>query len=215
MPVRAGPLWRPSNRARRFDMCANQPWRLIGLLILFCMTALPGRAAAAPRYYVVVRNIEEATDVKSGATDEVRQLFIAELRRHPELTLERPDGLPAGDDPEALRSVLRSKKLQALELTLRLLQSDRSLSPPEPGKHYSVLRRAIRLAVFGNTLPDKIITIGGDGSSEIAAEIGSRDNEEVESKKLFLEVTHAAITQAVDMTVAKMKLGDHPVKKKK
>jgi hypothetical protein len=165
--------------------------------------AAPARAA---KYYVVVRGVDEAEGVNSGIRDEALKLFSAELGRHPELTLEAPPGLPT--EPEALKAALKAKKLKALEVTLRILSVTQELNPPPPGKRFRVLVRGIKLAVFGDTLPDKVLAIGGDGDAQVGVEIGAETNADKEGKPALLDATKEAVKQAVDMTVAKLKMGD-------
>lgn len=177
-----------------------------------------GRAEAAPaKYFVVIRAVEESEGVHSKIVPEARALFAAELARHPELTLEAPTELGAlvGGDPNAYKNALRAHKLKALEVTLRILEVSGSLEPPKEGKPFRVLKRSIRLSVFGTTLPDKVMAIGGDGDAAIAAEIRKTEEEASEGAKLLSEAAKIAITQAVDMTVTKLNLPAGGSEKKK
>jgi hypothetical protein len=169
------------------------------------LTASPALAA---KFYVVVRGVEDAEGVKSGIKDEALRVFTEELGRHPELTLTPPPGLPPADNPDALKAALKAKNIKALELTLRILSVTEAVNPPPPGKQYRVLVRAIKLSVFGDSLPDKVLAIGGDGESQVGAEIGANANVEKEGKPLLVDATKEAVKQAVDMTVAKLKVGD-------
>jgi hypothetical protein len=173
---------------------------------------LPQLAAAHAKYFVKVRGVDEAEGVKSGITAEAERLFTDELRRHAEFTLDWPAGLP--DENEALVKELRRRKIRAFEVTLKILNVQRDLKPPKPGKQYRVLVRGIKLAVFGNTLPDHVVAIGGDGESSLAAEIGRQADEQKEGASLLAEAAKSAITQAVDMTLTKLNLADQPVKPK-
>lgn len=176
-------------------------------LVPLCLAATPASSDRA-RFFVVVRGVEEASGVRSDLLEDARKLFSDELARHPELTLTPPPELnadPAGDK-ETYKEALRAHKLRAIELTLRILDVTKSTEAPPAGKALRVLKRGIRLSVIGDTLPDKIMAIGGDGSAAIAAEIRKTDNEEVEGHKLLAEAAKIAITQAVDMTVTKLKL---------
>jgi hypothetical protein len=170
-------------------------------------------AAPPAKYLVVVRGIEELEGVRSEAVKEVKELFVAALRSHPEFTLDWPSDLPT--EPEALKQALRTRKLRAFEVTLRIKDVSRALQPPPPGKQYRVLERGIRLSVFGDTLPDKIMAIGGDGESRIATEIGRQSDETKEGKSLLLEAAKIAVTQAVDMTVTKLALAAKPERARK
>jgi hypothetical protein len=186
----------------------------MSLLMLLGVLSPSARAAAdATKFYVVVRGVDEAGGVHSGITSEAQKIFIDELRKHPELTLEPPPGLPT--DPEQLHDALKARKLKALELTLRILGVTQATNPPPPGKQYRVLVRGIKLSVFGDTVPEKQMAIGGNGDAQVGAEIGANANEDREGKAALLDATKEAVKQAVDMTVTKLKFGDKPVKLKK
>ena len=185
---------------------------ILGLIFLTGITSAAAPARAATRYYVVVRGVDEAAGVDSGIRDEALRLFTEELKHHPELTLEAPAGLPT--EPEALKAALRAKKMKALEVTLRILGVTQAVNPPPPGKQYRVLVRGIKLAVFGDTLPDKVLAIGGDGDAQVGVEIGANANIDKEGKPALLDATKEAVKQAVDMTVTKLKLGDKTPKLK-
>jgi hypothetical protein len=181
-------------------------------LILFTACAGAASPARAAKYYVVVRGVDEAEGVKSGIKDEALKLFTDELRRHPELTLDPPPGLPT--EPEALKATLKAKKMKALEVTLRILGVTQAVNPPPAGKQFRVLVRGIKLSVFGDTLPDKVLAIGGDGDAQVGVEIGAHANVEQEGKPALLDATKEAVKQAVDMTVTKLKMGDKTPKLK-
>ena len=173
--------------------------------ILLAATATP---AWATKFYVVVRGVEDAEGVTSGIKDEALRVFKEELGHRPELTLTPPPGLPTGDDKDALRAALKSKNMKALELTLRIMAVTQTVNPPPPGKRFRQLVRGIKLSVFGDSLPDKVLAIGGDGESQVAAEVDANASLDKEGKPLLVDATKEAVKQAVDMTVAKLKVGD-------
>ena len=197
---------------------------VLALIAAGATRAAPADAAPPPRFFVVVRDVEEAPGVRTGLVPEMKALFRENLGRRPELTLAPPPELGAATaaelpaDPEALRAALRAHKLKAIEVTLRILEITSAVDPPPAGKPFRVLKRGIRLSVFGTTLPDKVMAIGGDGDSMIAAEVRKSDDLDREGKQLLAEAAKIAIGQAVDMTVTKLMLpsGDKkkPPKKK-
>jgi hypothetical protein len=186
------------------------------ILALALLTASP--AMAATRFYVVVRGVEDGNGVKSGIKDEALAAFKAELAKRTELTITPPPGLPSGDDPEALHDALLKRNIKALELTLRILAVTQEIKPPAPGKQYRQLVRGIKLSVFGDSIPDKVLSLGGDGESQVATEVGANANLDKEGKPLLIDACKEAVKQAVDMTVAKLQMGDKkqklPAKKK-
>jgi hypothetical protein len=183
--------------------------------LILALTLLSSSPALATKFYVVVRGVEDAAGVHSGIKDEALKAFHDELGHHPELTTTPPPGLPSSDDPEKLKDALKAKGIKALELTLRIMAATQEVKPPAEGKQYRQLVRGIKLSVFGDSLPEKVLAIGGDGESQVAAEIGANANLEKEGKPLLVDACKEAVKQAVDMTVAKLKIGDAKVKLKK
>jgi hypothetical protein len=182
-------------------------------LIAFLLLAGPALAhEKTGRYFVRVRNVIEAPGVSSGFIEEAKQLFIEELKKHPAITLDWPADLPNGDDQEALVTALRKRKLRAFEVSLKIQDAQKSIDPPPPGKQYRILTRGIKLSVFGDTLPDKVLAIGGDGESRVQTEIGKQADIEKEGKSLMADCTKEAVRQAVEMTLNKLDLSDKPEK---
>jgi hypothetical protein len=192
--------------------------RSLPILLVLTATAGAGDRPAAPRhdhagrYFVQVRNVIEVEGVKSGFVDQAKQLLIDELKKHDAFTMEWPADLPKSDDQEALVKALRKKKMRAFEVTLKILDAKAALDPPPAGKQYRVLKRGIKLSLFGDTLPDKVLAIGGDGESQVATEIGKQANVDKEGNALMGEATKEAVRQAVEMTLAKLDLADKPQK---
>jgi hypothetical protein len=191
--------------------------RLIAILLSssLLLGGLSGATAFADkpaRYFVRVRNVIEAPGVTSHFVDEAKVLFTEELKKHDAFTLDWPSDLPT--DPEAMVKELRKRKLKAFEVSLKIMEVKQALEPPPPGKQYRVLQRGIKLSVFGDTLPDKVLAIGGDGESTIAAEVSKSADLDKEGKSLLGEATKVAVAQAVEMTLSKLDLNDKPQKLK-
>jgi hypothetical protein len=184
---------------------------LRAMATLLLLTSASPVLAANAKYYVIVRGVDEAAGVKSDVVPELRKLFTEELKKHPEFTLEAPAGLP--EDPEAMVEDLKKRKLRAFEVTLKVLDVSKEVKPPPSGKQYRVLVRGIKLSVFGNTVPDKVVAIGGDGESSVGAEVGRQADLDKEGKALLLDCAGQAIKQAVDMTVTKLNLAGKPAPK--
>lgn len=182
-------------------------------LVCFLCLGWASLAAADPKYYVVVRNVIELEGVDSGIQKEALELLKGELAHQPLVTLDV--GVAAGASEDDLRAALKTKKLKGIELSLKILEVDRTLDPPPAGKQYRVLGRGIKLSLFGDTVPDKTLSLGGDGESHIGAEIGKAANVDGEGKKLLLEATKAALAQAVNMTLTKLELPPPAADKKK
>jgi hypothetical protein len=183
------------------------------ILALALVAASP--AFAATKFYVVVRGVEDASGQASAIKDEALKLFKDELASRPQLTTIPPAGLPPATDPEALHDALIKRGIRALELTLRIMAVTQEVKPPAAGKQYRQLVRGIKLSVFGDSIPDKVLSLGGDGESQVASEVSAGANLDKEGKPLLVDATKEAVKQAVDMTVAKLQVGDKTQKLKK
>jgi hypothetical protein len=197
----------------RYHMCYPRLMRAISLLaapaVLATLATLatPARAEGKqPRYFVVIRGIID--EGKTGLADEMQRLFAEELKRRPEVKAELPGIADAHTaEPAALDAALKKEKLRGLELSLKILSATKALDPPPSGKQYNVLKRGIKLSVFGNTIPQNVMAVGGDGEASAGAEVNRTASDEVlerEGKKLVTDVAKDAIKQAVDLTFAKL-----------
>ncbi len=184
-------------------------------LTIAVVLALAPAAHAAGKYYLIVTGVEETPGQESGISDELKTLFLDELKKHPEFMLEKPAGMPSTSKPQELYDWLSAHKLKAFEVTLKVLQVTKDVKEPQSGKQYRRLVRGLKLSVFGDTVPEKKMAIGGDGEGEIAAEVGKNADLDKEGKALLVECAKVAVTQAVDMTVTKLKLNDQPAKLKR
>jgi hypothetical protein len=183
------------------------------ILAAALLTASP--AFAATKFYVVVRGVEDASGQAAAIKDEALKLFKDELASRPQLTTTPSAGLPPATDPEALHDALVKRGIKALELTLRIMAVTQEVKPPAAGKQFRQLVRGIKLSVFGDSIPDKVLSLGGDGESQVASEVSAGANLDKEGKPLLVDATKEAVKQAVDMTVAKLQVGDKTQKLKK
>jgi hypothetical protein len=184
--------------------------RLVLGFVLGSAQLLSAPALADPRFLILIRGVEEAEGVQSKIVPTLKELFQAELGHHPECTLTPPEGLPPPTQPEAMKAELKRRHLKAYEVTLRVLGVTSRLDPPKTGKQYKVLVRGIKLSVFGATVPEKLVALGGDGEAEAGSEVGAQANLERDGNTLLLDVSKIAIKQAVDMTFKKLNLAGKP-----
>jgi hypothetical protein len=180
---------------------------------LFGLAPVAAAHSRAGRYIVRVRNVvveSGGANLPEGFTERAKLLLIDELKKHDAFTLEWPAGLP--DQGQELGEALRKRKLRAFEVTLKILDVKSALDPPPPGKQYRIIKRGIKLSIFGDTLPEKVLAIGGDGESSVAAEVGKQADIGKEGGNLLAEATKEAVRQAVEMTLNKLDLADKPQK---
>lgn len=182
----------------------------ISLPITLVALAAPALAQPAPKYLLVVQPVSQAASTKDVPAAVVDRLFRAEIGKHPELALDKGD-LPK--EPKAVAEKLAELKLKGYFVTVKVLESKRTLTPGQPGKRPQ-LERQVRLSVVGVTIPEQLVAFGGDGECIQAAEVGKKITEQEESE-LLADALKDAITQAVTSAVQKLEANDKPVKVKK
>jgi hypothetical protein len=166
------------------------------VLSLLALTPAVAFADAAPKYYLVVQPLEGAKDIPPQLVD---KLFREEVGRHAELTLERAD-MPK--EPKAIADKLAELKLKGYYVTVKILNSKRTLTPGSPGKRPQ-LEREVKLSLIGATIPEQLVAFGGDGESIAASEVGKTISPQEESS-LLSDALKDAIAQAVSTAVTKL-----------
>jgi hypothetical protein len=171
-------------------------------------------AAASPkRWYFRVAEVIEDAGVESGMTKEARAMVAAELRKVPEVLVD--NDLPG--DQAALEDALKKQKLRGFDLQLKILAVEKSEEPPADGKQYPRVGRRIKLSLLGSTIPEKVMAVGGDGDAKAWTEISktlSAEARDRESRSLLSDVTRDAVRQAVELTIAKLRIVPSDGKKK-
>jgi hypothetical protein len=100
---------------------------------------------------------------------------------------------------------LRRRKLAGFLVTMNIEKLTREPRPPKPGGRLPQLSVAVKVSVFGTTIPEAKLAFGGDGEAEIVAEVVERRMAE-ETASLTNDVLVQAVKQAVDQAVAKLSM---------
>jgi hypothetical protein len=179
-------------------------------VVLASLLSWSSLAGAAPKtkYLAIVRPIVELKNVKSGILVEARRMLLDEVGKRPELSLELPADLPTEREP--LQAALRERHLRAVEVVLTIVAVSRELRPPAPGKRFRTLVRGIKLTITGTQLPDWMVALTGDGEADVAAEIGDTTDVDKEGHAVLVDAARAAIPQAMDRLVTKLRKGPPP-----
>src|SRR5690349_13569677 len=98
------------------------------LLSVLALTPALALAEPPPKYYLVVKPLEGAKDIPPQLVD---KLFREEVVKHPEFTIDRTD-MPS--EPKAIADKLAALKLKGYFVTVKILESKRTLTPGSPGK---------------------------------------------------------------------------------
>jgi hypothetical protein len=199
-----GPI-SPSHGACFFDPAGDDLHPMAKIALTLAL--LIGRASAAdpkphPLYYVLVRTVTDPSGAQGPITDEVRALFVERLERRPDVLLEPPEWLPV--DGPAMKAQLLRHGMRAYEAHVKIVALHQTVSPGPSGERRLAVE--MRLRLFGNTLPERELKIGGDGEAQSSARVGPSADLPAVQRRLRVEVTRAALDEAIVATVRKIEL---------
>jgi hypothetical protein len=173
-----------------------------GLALGILVTAGTARAKA-PKLSFDVRDVKVPPAAPPGLQAKAREIFLAELKRHPEVVCDLGAPAPRGED---LEKALQGKKLRGFGVVLRVVKAKHSLNPPPPGKVYKILMAEVEVAIDAEKIPSGQMALAGEGSAQIGTEV--RQVKPQEQAQLTAEALTEAIHQAVARAVAKLSTGE-------
>ena len=94
-----------------------------------------------------------------------------------------------------------------MEVRLTIVKTTRGLKEPAPGKRFRTLSRGVKLSVTGETLPDWLVGLTGDGEAEVGAEVSANADLDAEGKAVLIDAAKTSVAQALDELVVKLKRG--------
>jgi hypothetical protein len=173
-------------------------WWTGGLMVAGLLSL--GAGAPVPTFYVSVQSVTDPAGVESAVAEDVKRLFVAQLKRRGEITLVAPaNGAPGGP---AMKTELKRPGMRAYDASIKIQSIVKRVTrAPEGGR---ALELAVRLQIFGNTVPDQALKIGGIGAAGTIVRLPPTADPELMSKKVLPEVFDAAIKEAIEATLAKI-----------
>jgi hypothetical protein len=161
-----------------------------GLLVLGAGAVSEGR----PRFYMEVRAVKEPPKTSPSLKERGKQVFLDELKKHPEVVTDLGDPPPTGAE---LAKALKTRRLTGYGLVLRITKVAHSLNPPAKGKVYKVLMVEVAVAIDAEKIPSGQMALAGEGNAQVGTEV-SRVKE-----KERIQLTHEALTEAIRQAVGK------------
>ena len=171
------------------------------------LALIPRAAAAAPKYYIELKDTEEAAGVKSGLVAEARKLLEESLKKRPDVVLAEK-GAKAPTEEE-----LKAKGLRGIAMVVRIESMSDEIVPPPSGKGYKQLQGSIRTTVLGTAVPSQMMVLSGDGECTVGTQVSGGQASEAEKKGLRMDALKDALGQSLDK--AFKRLGEKPKDPKK
>lgn len=165
-------------------------------LVLLAPVARAEEAAAKPKYYFKITNIQ-AQD--KSLIPLATELLKAEVDSRPEFTTD----LGSAESEDAQIAEIRKQGMLGYQVSMRIDSFKKEIKPPAPGKRDQQMAISVKLSIFGHTIPGQKLLFNGDGDASLMGEFSERlkDKEEERFSRTALA---SAIKQAVSTAVAKL-----------
>jgi hypothetical protein len=160
-------------------------------------------AAAGPAYFVVVGEVTEPDGSQGPLSGELRRIFVERLKQRPDVTLEAPSWLSANAAEMGVQ--LRRHGVKAYDASVKIQSLTTQVTPLEDDPARATLIVSARVTLFGYSLPERALKIGGDGAATGTVLVATAGAEGA-AVRLEREVIDAALQEAMAATATKIQL---------
>jgi hypothetical protein len=175
------------------------------LVLVLLLTAAPALATTS-KVHVVLAGVDIPADVPADVADRAKAILSDTLAKRPEFVLTL-DGAPDPDkDPNAYRDYLKKNNLRSYSVTAKVASYVRSVDPDPKAPSGQLLKVHVELSLVGASIPDKLLSLGGAGSSTIIQQVG-KTIRGTDEKFVQEEALQEAIGLAIDDSLAKLTKG--------
>lgn len=161
-------------------------------------------------------------DLPKGAPAEleswVKAQYLKSIEAQDKLLAALPEGTPAIDEKDKglqgnkpFRKFMKKHNMSAYKVVVQVTEFKQTTEPNE-AKGGQLISCSVKLRMFGETMPDRVMAFSGDGSAKVALEVG---------KKIRDKDIEFAAHDAIELSIADAlatslkKLNTKPVVKKK
>jgi hypothetical protein len=174
----------------------------------------------AVRHVFVLDRLDLPKDAPPELESLVKKSFLKSVAAKPDLLSDLPEGAPPIDvndkglhGNKSFRKFMEARKLKAYNVVVQVTEFDQPIEPNE-NKPGNVIGCAVKLRIFGETIPDRVMAFSGDGSARVAIEVGKK----IRDRDIVYAATEAldlAVEEGIKMSLKKLNTKPVPTKKKK
>lgn len=185
------------------------------LLVLAVATPAAARRAAPPKLHFVVQVVDAVPSAPAELSVKAKSVLNEIVAARPEF-VQTIEGAPDPTaDPEGYRKLAEKKHIAPYSVTLKISEYERSLAPNSaPGKSGQVLTIKLSLSLVGTKFPTRVLALAGSGGATVTSEVGANLRPREEESTMD-DALRSALTKAVDESVAELRKGSTPSKKRR
>ncbi len=200
---------------------AALPALLAMAIVLFHgVSAADAQKKQTQRHIFVLERLDLPKDAPPELESLVKKSFIKSVEAKPDLLSEIPETAPPVDIKDKglhgnkpFRNFMKARKLKAYKVVVQVTEFDQPIAPNE-NKPGNVISCAVKLRIFGETIPGRVMAFSGDGSARVAIEVGKKIRDR-DIKYAASESLDLAVEEAIKMSLKKLNAKTVVPKKKK
>ena len=193
---------------------------ILGFVLFHGVSSASADKKQSPRRVFVLDRL----DLPKGAPDELESLvkksFLKTVDASPDLLSALPEGAPPVDVKDKglhgnkpFRKFMKAQKLTAYKVVVQVTEFDQPITPNE-NKPGNIISCSVKLRIFGETIPDRVMAFTGDGSSRVAVEVGKKIRDR-DMQYATGEALDLAVAEGIKMSLKKLNTKAPPPKKKR
>jgi hypothetical protein len=191
---------------------------LAGVFVLFHgVSGVEAQKKGHKRVFVLDR-----LDLPKGAPAEleswVKAQYLKSIEGQDKLLSALPEGTPPIDEKDKglqgnkpFRKFMKQHNMSAYKVVVQVTEFEQVTKANE-AKGGNIISCAVKLRMFGETMPDRVMAFSGDGSATVGIEVGKK----IRDKDIQFAVHDALELSIADALATSLKkLNTKPVKKKR
>ncbi len=172
------------------------------------------------RHVFVLDRLDLPEGAPADLKPQVQKVFIKTVDANPALLSALPEGTPTIDKKDKglhgnkpFRRYMKKRNLSAYKVVVQVTEFEQTVAENE-GKPGNLISCYVKLRVFGETMPDRVMAFTGDGSARVAIEVGKkiRDKDRAFAIQDALDLS---VADAVSTSLKKLNSKPAPTRKKK
>lgn len=177
--------------------------RASGLVIAAVLLAsATAGAKERTRYIYRISNVSAADGVKAPL-GEIRAGLAAGIAKTAAIAADLPVGAPDPQSkPAAFKKFLKRKNMRAFKVNLEVTEYSREVETTDAAGHKSLTVR-VKVRLFGETIPDRVMAFAGDGSAAVKMEVGKKVRP-ADDKAANHDAIEVAIEEAIGESLRKL-----------
>lgn len=182
---------------------------LLVIALVLTMSHGPSEAKPRERKIFVLTKVELVEGAESLEAL-LRTKLSKAVDSHDQLLSTIPEDAPPVSEKKRFTKYMKKHSLEAFAVNVEVTKYEHS-AVPNPHKPGNLISSAIKLRIFGETIPGRVMAFTGDGSASVQIEVGKKVRDQ-DSKYADEESMQLAVDEAITTSLKKLESRNPPKK---